>query len=362
MRKAASAIPGSILSSILIFALVLAIPATTFAQGRTPEQREAYQALTAIDDPAVRIQAAEDFIDRWPQSGYVISCLQVAMRSASEIDPKSDLVIEYAERYIEAYTSRGEALAYAYAARQLSDLGARSGKVAEYITRALELTGDESNARTRSPVYSTAAAISAARDDFDRAIEFQRKSIELTPPSRRGRANIVLAGYLVQGGELDEAEGYLIGAILEMPDDPTARDAFEELAAQRAGGGNAEDWKTHALGEGADAMLAESGDELLTKQQLAVAFARLGVLLDRANQYAEEIGTSVGPDAGGAAFLAARTAVGQVRLAAGDHRGVIEALEPARMLAGPYDYEFHLALGTSLEVFGRDEEAIDEYD
>ena len=56
--------------------------------------------------------------------------------AAAEIDPLSDLVVRYAERYIEAYSSRGEALAFAYAARQSSDLDARREKAEEYITKA----------------------------------------------------------------------------------------------------------------------------------------------------------------------------------------------------------------------------------
>ncbi len=361
MSKAADSILRPILPAIMILSLVLAIPSQAYAQGRTPEQRVAFQALTAIEDPAARIEAAEEFIGKWPQSGYVVSCLQVAMSSAAEIDPESDLVIDYAERYIEAYSSRGEALAFAYAARQLMELGAGSGKVDEYITRALDLVGDISNPRGQSSVFTTAATIFAAKDDVDQAIDYQRKAIDLTPPNQQGRANVILAGYLVKAGQLDEAEGYLVNALLQMPDDQTAREAFDSLAGQRARGRNVESWKARVLGEGADVMLAESEDEMGTKQTLAVAFAKLGVLTDRANSYAEELAASIGPESGGAAFLAARTAVGQVRLAAGNHRGVFEALEPVRMLAGPYDYELHLALGTALEVIGQDEAAIAEY-
>ncbi len=309
MRKAAATIRGSFLPTIMILSLVLAIPSQTDAQGRTPEQRDAFQALTAIEDPAARIEAAEEFIAKWPQSGYVVSCLQVAMSSAAEIDPGSDLVIDYAERYIEA----------------------------------------------------TAATIFAAKDEVNRAIDYQRKAIALTRPNQQVRANVILAGYLMKAGQLDEAEGCLVGALLQMPDDQTAREAFDSLGEQQAGSGGLQAWTARVLGVGADRMLTETEDELETKQTLAVAFAKLGVLIDRANRYAEEIAASVGPEAGGAAYLDARTAVGQVRLAVGNHRGVFEALEPVRMLAGPYDYELHLALGTSLEALGQDEAAIAEY-
>lgn len=396
MSKAVETVTKPLALAAMILPLITMIPSQVTAQGRTAEQVEAFRAIIALEDPGARIEAVEDFIQKWPDSGYLISCLQVGLRAAAEIDPGSDLVVEYAERYIEAYTSRGEALAYAYAASRLTDAGARTDKANEYITRALELAGevedpriqisiyltagtiastwedaekylamvmelmgDIGNPRTQASFYANAASICASSNEFEQAINYQKRAIEINPAIRN--AGVTLANYLTQAGRLDEAEEYLIEALIQTPEDPVARESFDDLVSRRTNVGNMEAYQSRVIGEGADRMLAASEDLIATKQMLAVAFAKLGVFTDRAMGYADEIATSVGPEVGGAAYLAAATAVGQVRSAIGDHQGVLNALDPARMLAGPYDGDFHLARGMALEILGRDGEAIAEY-
>ncbi|MFC1628398.1 hypothetical protein ACFL3H_04730 [Gemmatimonadota bacterium] len=359
MRKSAHSILRPILSAILILPFIMAIPSCAKDQDSTSEQRAAFQAINAIEDLNARLEAVEEFIQKWPESRNFISCLQVGLRTAAEIDPESDLVIEYAERYIEAYTSRGEALAYSNAADMLNEAGARSDKVDEYIGKALAGAEEIENIRSRATIYVTAATISAARDATEEAIDFQQQAMELNPGIRN--AGVTLAGYLMKAGRLDEAEGHLIDALLQAPDNTSASEQFDDLVAQRTNNRNMETYRARVIGEGADRLLAASEDQLQAKLTLTVSFAKLGVLIDRAQRYADEISGSIGPEDGGDAFLAAISAIGQVRLATGDHQGVLNALEPARMLAGPYDDDFHLARGMALEALGRDREAIEEY-
>ena len=359
MRKSARSILRSILSTIMILPFIMAISSCANDQGRTPEQRAAFQAINAIEDLNARLEAVEDFIQKWPQSQYVASCLQAGLRTAAEIDPESDLVIEYAERYIKAYASRGEALAYANAAGMLNAADAQAEKVDEYIGRALAGAEEIENTRGRATIFLTAGTIAVARDETEIAINYQRQAMELNPNIRN--AGVTLANYLVKAGRLDEAEEHLIEALIQTPDDPFARETFGDLAARRSNGRDTEAYRSRVIGEGADRLLADSEDLIVTKQLLAVAFAKLGVLTERAKEYADEIATSVGPEVGGGAYLAAAIAVGQVRLAMGDHQSVLNVLEPVRMLAGPYDDDFHLTRGMALEALGRDEEAIVEY-
>ncbi len=358
MRKATDSILRPILLSVMILPLILAIPSGVEAQGRTPEQRAAFQAINAIEDLNARLEAIEGFIQKWPQSGYVISCLQVGLRTAAEIDPESDLVIEYAERYIKAYASRGEALAYSAAASMLNEAGAHAEKVDEYIAKALEGAADIP-ARSRVSIFMNAATIADARDAIEKAIGYQRQALELNPGL--GYAQVQLANYLVKANQLDEAEGIIINAIIQSPDDPTTRETFENFATRRTNGRNTDTYRTRIISEAADDLLAASEDELQTKQMLAVAFVKLGVLTERAKEYADEIAGMISPADGGAALLAGATAVGQVRLALGNHQGVLDALEPVRMLAGPYDFDFHLTRGMALESLGQDRAAITEY-
>ena len=358
MRKAADSILRLILLSVMIIPLILAFPLNVDAQGRTPEQRAAFAAINETEDLNTRLEAVEAFIQKWPESGYVISCLQVGLRTAAEIDPESDLVIDYAERYITAYSSRGEALAYSAAASMLNSAGAHADKVDEYIARALE-GAEEIAPRSRVGIFMNAATIADARGVIEKAISLQRQALELNPGL--GYAQVQLANYLVKANQLDEAEAIIIAAIIRTPDDQTTRETFEDIVTRRTSGRDTVNYRERILSEGADKLLTASENETQTKQMIAVAFAKLGILIDRAEMYAGEIIASTGPEAGGAPWLGALITVAQVRSAIGDHQGALDVLEPARTLAIPYDFDYHIIRGTALEALGRNEAAIDAY-
>ncbi len=349
-----------ILTLVLVIGLGSPVSAPVVqAQQRTQAEIDAYRAMTALEDPAARLEAVEDFFERWPGSGYRTAVLQVGMIAAAEIEPQGELALEYAERYIEAYSARSpRPLALAYAARQLETAGSHPDRVDEWLAEALD--GAESlTGRTGVGLWNAAAFIAHSRGDVATAIERQRRSLDIYP-SAPGR--ITLARYLIDGGELAAAEEQIASAVIELPDNEAARAALDDLAEQRAGDTAGEAaYKEQLLAAQADVMLAAADDELTVKQTLALAFAKLGLLLDRADAYAVEIEREVGSEASADAFLAARTAAASVHLARGRAEAALAAARPALPIASPYAYDFHLARGKALESLGRDEEAIEAY-
>lgn len=345
----------------LILALILSVPATAAAQGRTPEQVEAYTAIRAIEDPGERLKSVEEFLNRFPDSGYTIAVLQLGVLAAAEIDPSSSLVIDYTERYIEAYSARsGEYLGYAFAANMLSNAGAHPDKVDEYIQKAISGAAEIESVRSRAQLYQIAASVASKRENLEEAIDLQEKSLELSPENIP--AKITLSGYLVKAGRLDEAENQLGDALLQNPDNPAAQETINDLASRRATGSRAiQAYKERLLSESADRILAEAEDPLQARQMLAVSFVKLGVLPNRAMEYARDVALNTGPEKGADAFLNARTALAQVYLARRNYQQVLDVLKPVERLATVYATDYHLARGTALEKLGREEEAIEAY-
>jgi len=323
---------------------------------------EALRTLTAIEDPAELLAGVEDFLKKYPQSRYRISALMVGLGAAAEVDPTSASVVDYAERYIEAYSAQGGvAIAYAFAARIMQAANAWPDKVDEYMEKALSGEGGvRGGDRGRAQIFDTAAFINGARDNIEEAIRFEEEALELDPTNPTFQVS--LAGYLVKAGRLDEAENQLMGPLLQNPDNQAAQETFDELASRKAGGSmSVQAYKEAAIGRGADRMLAEAEDPVQEKQNLAVAFAKLQVLTNRALTYALEIEQEIGPDRGADAYVAARLAIAQVYLATENYQRTLEALEPVVTLASPYAYDFHLTRGKALEELGREEEAINAY-
>ncbi len=347
-------------SFLILAALAIFIaPGAARGQQRTQAEIDAYQAMTRLEDPAARLAAVEDFLNRWPESGYRTGVLQVGLLSAGELDPVAPLVLEYAERYVESYSQRSPVqLACAFAARQLERMDSHPEAVDGYVARALD--GVEAlDSRSATGLWDALAFVSHSRGEYPEAVERQRRAVEANSSVSY---RITLARYLLDADRLSETEELIADAILEAPDNAAGLEVFNALAARRtSGSAGAVAYKERLVAGRADARLAEADDELAVKQALALAFAKLGFLLDRAAVYAAEVDHAIGPDTGADAYLAARTAVAWVHLARREYETVLTVTAPVLPLASPYAYDFHLARGAAFEALDRDDEAIDAY-
>lgn len=351
-------------SAILLLAasMILVIPANAQAQRRSPEEVQAFRALNAIEDPAERLGGVEAFLEKYPESGYRINALMLGIRSAAEVNPSSELVLDYTKKYIEVYGERsGPALAYAVAAGILHNADAWPQKVDEYVQKAIAGEGGYGRGtRGEAQAYDVIATINGDRGNIETAIDFEKQAIELNP--RSAQYSISLAGFLVKAGDLDEAESILVAALLQNPENQMALDSFEKLASQRVSSQSAvHAYRERVFGIEADKILADADNQLRTKINLVNAFSKLGVLHGRAMEFAADLASETGPEVGADLFKAASIAIAQVQFDMGQYQKVLDILEPATLLASGYDEDFHLLRGQSFEQLGRDREALKVY-
>ena len=343
-------------------ATILAIPANAQAQRRSPEETAAFRALNSIEDPAERLGGVEAFLEKYPESGYRINALMLGIRSAAKVDPSSQLVLDYAEKYIAAYSERGgNASAFAFGASVLHEVDAWPGKVDEYLEKAMSGEGGyRGGDRGQAQVFDIIATINFDRGNIETAIDYEKQAIELNPRSQQ--YSISLAGFLVKSGNLDEAESILVAALLQNPENQMALDSFEKLVSQRVSSeSEVHEYRERVFGLQADIILAESDNQLRTKINMVNAFSKLGVQHGRSMEYAADLASETGPESGAGLFKAASIAIAQVQFDMGQYQKVLDILEPATSLASGYDEDFHLLRGQSFEQLGREREAIKVY-
>jgi tetratricopeptide (TPR) repeat protein len=340
--------------------LIVSVPLNADAQGRSPDQVEA-RALNTMEDPAARLTGVESFLERFPESRYRVSVLMVGILSSAELDPSSELVIDYAERYIEVYSERGGvASAYALAARTLHDAEVWPAKVDDYLERALSGEGGYRGRRGQAQALNIVAYIKGGRGEIEEAIKFEKEAIELYPTNTQFK--ISLARFLAEAGKLDEAEPILVESLIQNPSNQVARDSFEKIATQRTSDpSGVHAYRERVFGIEADRILAEADDKVRAKIDLVAAFSKLGVLHDRAMEYAGDLASQTGPESGADLYKASRIAIAQVQFDMGEYEKVLKTLEPALLLASGYDEDFHLLRGQSFEQLGKEKEALNIY-
>lgn len=352
---------GRCAQGLLLWSLVvlLTLPGRAGAQDQLPADRADYDRIMQTEEPSARLSLIEDFLQTYPESRYRISVLMQGVGTSAAIDPAAPRVLEYAERYREAYAALGQptsaALAQAYAARLLAEAGAFLDTAGEWAEGALTLLPEDTSPRGRNTlanVLDVAALVASARGETDRAVERERQALGLSPSSAPYR--LTLAGYLLDAGRADEAAPLVGRALLELPTYPDGPAVLDRLVEAQGGGPG---YRDRLLAEAADALIAEAEDPQAARLAIAGGLAQLGALKDRVIEYAG----GIGPEAGAAELLQARIALAQVYASEQDWTRVREYLEPVRRLASPYDTEFHLAYGRALEGLGRDQEAVEAY-
>jgi tetratricopeptide (TPR) repeat protein len=208
-------------------------------------------------------------------------------------------------------------------------------------------------------ILDTAAHIANARGEHANAAMWQREALEIEPGNAGYRA--ALGRFLMDAGNLDEAEPLIARAALEGADDPVVAEAFQKLAVARTGSAEALDYKEGILDGAAHQMLLESEDPSETSLVLAKAFAGFGVHLGRALGYAELAVANAGKDAGLDEYKNARVTLATVYSAMGESERALKYVTSVEPLASVYDTDLFLTHGAILETLGRDAEAIDAY-
>jgi tetratricopeptide (TPR) repeat protein len=461
-------------SVLIAFTALSLSTVTALAQQPSEEEIAAYMAVIQAREPEEIIKLFEEFLEKYPQSIIIPTLLSRVIPRAAEIDPGSPRVLDYAKLLVEA--EGATPMAYNNAAWALFEATAHLDTAAVWAGIAIKgFAADDtsrSGKRNRALVLDTVANIAYARGEVERGIRLETEAAELDPA--RPDYKVTLGGFLVGAGrqdeaepfivdallrnprdakglqlfdelasskaksgmsaeeykesaiqrgidrmlaetqdetrarrslavslaelglqadramelareavrdapenpiykavlgelllkaeEWDEAEEYLVGALLRSPRDRRARSAFDQLVEHKESTGISPDtYKESAVGKGIELMLAEAEDEIEAKRLLASALEEMGLYLERAQEFANEAVRGTGPERGAEAFLAARVTLAKIELEMGNYEEVLAALEPATRLATPYEFDFHLIKGKALEELGRSEEAIDAY-
>ena len=329
-------------------------------QARDNEAYAVYRTTREIEDPSERLKAIEQFLKDYPQAFARVSALRDAIYASAEIDSSSTLVIEYAERYIELYSSRGQlASAYLIVARTLHRAKSWPDKAKEYCDMAR--AGLEEN---RNPIAKANDLLIIARvEDWigntEEAIRLQREVIELSPTDYEEVA--VLGAYLLRAGRSEEAEGYLVKGLLRFPYHEDAIEALNKLCSQKAPPGvDTDEFRESLFRETAESMLTELDDPLLLKQQFAVSFGELGILSDLAVIYAEDVVQEAEPAMGPTRYAQAHIDAAWAFSLQEENEKVLETLEPVSRLASS-SLLYHSLRGEALANLGRKEEALEAY-
>lgn len=363
--------------STLAFAaqLFLFVPQAS-GQEPTAEEIAAREAVFEAELPAERIRLTEEFLTRFPDSRFKRGLLRLALLEAAELDPQSALVADYAERFFDAESARqSEAQACYRTAWTLFRLDPVPDITSTYAEKALSLLSEESTPYTRAQVLHMVAHYRSASGRIAEAIELQREALPLMEESLASRGSIneyslsvlvqirgALGRYLLAGGELDEAEGHVAWAAIHEPDNPQFRLALDDLAARRAEEGvDQETYKEALMASVADSVLEDSVDRPATELKIARSFATLGVLEERALEFATALVRDNGPDTGIRAYFDARVALAQVQAALGDCRSAHTTLEEVAQLATNHDTDYYVTSGRCLEELGHPQDAIASY-
>jgi len=244
-----------------------------------------------------------------------------------------------------------------------SNLAGEEMSADEYMENALAAGVDRLLSESDDAAL-TRRSLAAALIDLDKLIEIAtrlaRDAVEDAPDDPT--ANAIMGDILVKAHEWDEAEPYLMAALLQTPRDRRARMAFELLIQRRMREEiDTDTWEEAVAARGIERMLAGDKDPLEVKRLLSTSLLSLDVQLDRALLFAREVEEMTGPTQGAEAFKTARMTLAELELIQGNYEAVLGALEPITPLVTTFDFGYFITKGKALEQLERPAEAIETY-
>jgi len=348
---------------ILLVAMLAASSFVSTASAQDNPDLAAAREIVAMQDAAECLALIDDFLKSYPDSRYIADILQTGVARAIELDGSSRLALDYAERYIQNAQASGDAATLANSLNNMAwtlyEGRAHLARAEEYAARALAVLPESRRTMSlKASTLDTQAHVAGALGKYEQAIASQKAAVEIDP--RNAAYKGTLGTFYMEAGMVDEAESYLVEAILNAPADETVRSAFEMLVKAR-GASDPTEYKTRLLGESAHETLMASDDPKALSMNLARAFVELGVLPERAFAYAELAVATSPAEKGAGDYLQARMTMAAWQFEHGDIDQALDLMSDLTRIASPYDTEFHLLYGGALQKAGRDRDAIEAY-
>lgn len=350
----------------LLTAVMLAITflsTSSYSQQQTSTEVTEARAIMQTESPEETLKLLDAFLEKYPESRYLIQgLLDRGITTIAQLDPELPDLIRYAQLYFKLYPS--EAIGYNNVAWALYEANAALDKAAAWADTAIALlpSGDSAEEKSdRAMVLDTVAHIAFIRGDISTGISKQKEAVDLAPGDDPNYFSYrtELGKFLVAGQQWNEAEEYLTEVLLANADDEIAMEAFDEITAHKvASGMSREEFREGAISRGIDRVLTGTEDIIQAKQAIAVNLMKLGLLMERAMEFAEESVRESGPEKGADAYKNSRIALAQIYTELGNYDAALATLEPVSLLISPGDLDYYVTKGNALNELGRKEEAI----
>lgn len=322
-------------------------------------ESDAYRAARGMEDPVQRIEALQQFIVAYPESGSLGRAWRDIYYAALSLE-QEPLALEAAENYLNSLSEgqRGNAynqIAWTLAENKLGlDAAARYAELAVAWARTLERPGTLRN------ILDTQAYVLYQKGDAATAETIQLEAMEGN--ENNGDMLGRLALYQAGAGKRDAAIRTIAKALLLDGRSEDLQHFRDWLAEAAPDAGKRKALQEVIVRETVDQYLraaAPAGDGERT--QAAVFLAKTGVDLEKATQWARDAANQLGPQSPVNDMVRFNARLATVYYYQDKYAEAVNAAEKVWDYVDPWNEDFWYITGQSYEKLGKDDKALAAY-